>query len=340
MNASADKIPLLRSSEPYFPTIRGRIPRLALFDTNIFSYLAQHYSPGDLGILQQHLVATDVYVVMSPTVFVEILQTQEYECRNKILTVARRLCHWNILSSPEELTLDFIARRSGLPALRKFYSGLSGTGELAKIWSYFSRESCIACLDAQCSVPNFRLQKLLSEYVHAHFSRKRGLAELGKDWGEIIGATFWETLTQATGSLRKQPTSPVRSPVICENAMAAAFLMLCSGITVFPEIYDTFWAFLGCPNNQSRWSMLKETFPFVFREGPFWGLGAIAAAQSTTKYSEGNFFDCLHFSYLPSVDYFISNDLGYQRLSKIFPESENLKKIFNLNRFRGLLAGN
>jgi hypothetical protein len=247
-------------------------------------------------------------------------------------------CDASLLAEPERLIVDFVLARAPQPGVLPGSAIPFAESHLGTVWAdIHAHKDRTFILDRQ-QLKRFDLTRTLWAYFHSHFSRGGSFADAGvdlpSDCEDLVHA-----FKQVIATRRSLEVPHNRVPIICEHASLLVTAVFCIGLSPFPEAIDAFWDTVGITSTESRVEFTHERLGFLLREGPFWGMAALMAWQSTIKYDPGNFFDCYHLLYIPHVEAFVTGDRAFHVFRERHPDSINLAKVVRVGDVLGAQPG-
>lgn len=303
------------------------IDNLLYFDTNVYGKLAGGMSMAEIAGFRQRLLDMGKPPVLSPVNILEILATNDEEYREKIILACQYLCDPELLAEPETLLIDYIA--SYAPKAETSHLVLEtqfGTSELALTWREVQADKTRTLLVSREDLQRIEVFKTLHGYFHAYYSRGHRISDLRLP--ELKDAEFInECIASAARKLRKEHAPNNRAAILCESCLLMTLTILCAGLSPFPLVIESFWAAFGIESVEERFAYAKKELAFLQDTGPIIGLGTYMGWQATKGLDRGNFYDCMHFMYLPYVHMLVTDDLAFHEFTREYAESRILDKI-------------
>jgi len=304
------------------------IQGLIYLDTNIYSNLAKKYSLKEAVELRVDLINKGKKPTISPINILEILGTRCKEQRESLVEFCQHFCGPEIFAEPEALIVDFIVSNKKENSTQQFIlpNQLSNS-EFSKVWKEVQFDKKRTLQISAGALSKINMFKLFQGYLHAFYSRGKRLPDL------ILprcrsSKEFKNTLKKETKKLRAQKVPKNRVAVLCENRSIISQSILCACITPFPASLEEYWKLLGLNSVDERYTYLKSELSFLNESGPVIGMGSFMGWQATKRHDNGNYFDFLHFLYLPYVDAFYTDDPSFHGFKDEYPDAELLKNIF------------
>lgn len=284
--------------------------RLVYLDTNVYNGLADRLSHAEVVKLPETLDRLGIGVLISPVNILEILSLGETPRKEQLVWLAQHLAAPPILPEVESIIIDYAARivrdaRVGHLRLRRPTARAPLRDEWEKVYADKRRTLGIS----EENIESLRMMKKLNALHHAITSR--GLFD-GDEWNysltgidrnELIGS-----IDAATSRLRNIQVPADRSAFYHQNVAILTAVVLCVGVTPFPEPIDDFWSALGIHAIGDRLHFIFEQHPNLYMDGPMVGLFDLASWQSQRKYNRGNLFDGYHLQYLQLIPEVLTND--------------------------------
>ncbi|MDI6790588.1 MAG: hypothetical protein QME44_07865 [Thermodesulfobacteriota bacterium] len=303
------------------------IDNLMYFDTNVYSTLASIMDLVDVANLRKRLLSKGKRPVPSPVNILEILATKNEKFREDIIIVCQHLCEPEILAEPEALIIDYIASYAPRPETSHLVlKNQFGISDLARTWKDVRADKDRTLLLSREDLQRIEVLKTLHGYFHVYYSRGKRMPDLLLP--EFIGEeSINECIADAARELRKERAPNNRMAILCENRILMTLTILCAGLSPFPYAIDSYWTAIGIDRVDERFAYAKKELSFLQDAGPIIGLGTYMGWQATKGLDRGNFYDCMHFMYLPYVDMFVTDDLSFHDFTKEYPESRILDRI-------------
>lgn len=300
---------------------------IVYFDTNILSNIAKSLSLEEIANLRNSFLVRDERPVISAINILEILSTQDEELREKIILACQYLCDNKMLAEPEALIVDYIVTKEKKSNTNHLYKeNQYSTSQLANTWKEVQedkRKTLKITNESLAIIHNF---KLFAGFLHAYYSRGNRLPDLEKQLPNKE-YDYIQQILEKTRNIRQTPVPSSRVAVLCENRTLVKLLILCAGISPFPDAIEEYWNSIGINNVTGRYSYVSNELQFLDDEGPIIGLGSYMGWQATKGHDNGNFFDCLHFLYLPYVKSFFTDDKNFHNFMKDYPKAGILQRI-------------
>jgi len=256
----------------------------------------------------------------------EIFLTKDENRRFELLDFSRSLFYDYLISSPEEIIINYIAK--GCPEIETQY-------ELSSK-SLFSTEWEQACNDLDYFFePNREQIESLTEhfrFIGEYFIKKnRGYSllsfnELEKDL--INGAFLKHIFDQLLLIFEEEPKEYEKNFIAI--SLQITMLILCYGIGFDQQTINAFWNKWKISNPLDRLEYTTKNFSDIFFRGPIANITRMILLQLKNKTGRGLYFDSLHSIYLTYSDLFVSNDEHFLKFKKDIIIDPNVFKIIDI----------
>lgn len=276
-------------------------------------------------------------ILLSPINAIEFFQNKDELRREKLIYLCQQICDPNLLAEPETLMVDFVSSqhkdsRTSHLSLTDIYS----RSTFGSSWRDIRSNRLKTFIFDTTTIERMQILKDLHSYYHANFSRGNTLGEM-LNTSEQANFGVIEYLIHNAKHNRSKPVPNDRKINLQEIITIMATQIFCAGCTPFPAAIDECWDSLGINTSKNKIEFVFNELQFLFKHGPFVGMGALLSLQATKKYNAGNLFDCYHLSYLPYADFFITGDETFHDFRKAFDTSFLLDRIQNLDYLMSLL---
>lgn len=253
---------------------------------------------------------------ISPVVIWEILLTNNAEQRDALLYFSQHLFESDLLPSPEELIVKYLA--SGCPVYENEYP-LVSKGIFSESW----REIC--CIKEKTL--RYRPEKIsettrvlrdIARLFH-EFSRSHSIDITAKQ--DIVGVQV--SVQQVLDRFAVVPKDYRDDPEALRHFRLVAFYILmivCAGASVDMEVIEGYWKTQGARSMQERIDMIFSQYPQLVLHGPFNQIAYMTSLQSEAKFSRGVYFDSLHTIYSIYADKFLTGDNHFRILRDYLKE--------------------
>ena len=297
--------------------------KFSYFDTSAVNYLVDKLSIGDAIATRAFQEVRGRAWVISPVVIWETLLTSDVERREKIIHFCQRLFHQELLPSPEEFLIKYIER--GCPAAENAKS-LKSTSGMSDVWKdlcTFPEKTFIVdheklsqrALTVQCFVRN----------VH-RVVREENTSAIKYGSDKPMDCLL-EELVALMPSISRGMNIDRKERIHRKIAIFYALFLLCAPIGLGSITVNAYWKRIGINATFDRIYYLLKHHESCFMQGPLAAMAMMTYAQCSKKYSRGVYFDSLHSTYLPCVQYFFAEDKHFLDLRDMLGNSINSLKI-------------
>lgn len=314
--------------------------RVVYLDTNVYSALCDRLPPEALRRAATRLTAADVRILLSPTNILEILLVPNDLRRERLIFVLQTLCDPLLLAEVESLIVGYVVKEAGLPYRHLELHDHFGRSSLRETWDDVHRNTERTFVVPDALSQQLRMFKLVESLYHAQFSRGAGLAT-ESEWPDVTKLEAVDGLARLRSRIRtlhNKPPEAVRQARVGESIWILVAMILCVGLTPYPDPIDEFWTAAGITDLEARLEFAQTKLSFLSSHGYFVGMGVLMAWQATKRHSRGNFFDCYHLAYVPHVDEFLTFDRLLLEFARTNPESTNCQKVSLAENFVELLS--
>ena len=303
------------------------IDNLIYLDTNIYNKLARSMNLAEISDLRRRILQQGKRPILSPINILEILATENEQLRENIIVACQHFCEPELLSEPETLIIGYIASYAPREeTAHLIIDDQLSKSDLAHTWREIQTDKERTLLINRDALRRLDLFKTLQGYFHAYYSRGNRLPDLRlPDINKK--ESIYKCIADVTRDIRQERVANPRMAILCENRILITLTILCAGLSPFPQAIDDYWDAVGIATIEERYSFAKSELSFLQEHGPIIGLGSFMGWQATKGYDSGNFFDCLHFMYLPYVELFYTDDQAFHDFVREYPESRVLDKI-------------
>jgi len=300
---------------------------LIYLDTNIYSNLSKSHTLFEISELRNRILEKGERPVISPINILEILATKNDQLRENIIMVCQHLCDPEMLAEPEALIIDFIASKKQQKCTDHLVlEDQFSKSDLAETWREVQSDKNRTLLISETTLSQLDSFKTLQAFFHAYYSRGNRLPDLRLPKSSSL-ESFTKSVIYDTLILRKDNVPDPRVAVLCENRSLITLTILCAGLSPFPQAINEFWDAMSITSVDERYAFVKKNLGFLSDSGPIIGLGSFMGWQATKGHDNGNFYDCLHFSYLPYVKHFYTDDHAFHGFVSAYPQAKILKGI-------------
>lgn len=284
--------------------------RLVYLDTNVYNALANRLSHAEVTKLPEALDRLGIGVLISPVNIIEFLAQGETPRKEHLIWVAQHIAAPPMLPEVESIIIDYAARMVKDPRvehlrLRRPRARAPLCDEWEKVYAEKQRTLGIS----QENIQAIGMMKKVNALHHAISSR--GLFD-GSDWDfdlrGVPGEDLLSAIEDVTSRMRKIQLPADRSVFYQQNVALLTAVILCIGLTPFPEPIDEFWSCLGLHAVGDRLNFIWKEHPELYLDGPMVGLFDLAWWQSQRAYNRGNLFDGYHLQYLQLIPEVLTND--------------------------------
>jgi len=252
--------------------------------------------------------------LISPTVIIEILLTNNSEHKENIIYFSQSLFDRELLPTPEEILLNFI--RNGCPLQERSFSYTSNHW-ISILWRDlydFPDKTFIYDRDEFIK----RYNSIKEYYKFAHLIAKPSNIVKYNNIETALDILAFDIVKRIFTSNEINFAS-TKQISLWKITSFLCFSLLCSEITLFPETIRTFWKSIGIVDIFERLNYLVRFYPVLFYRGPFAEMAMMILSQSHNKYSRGLIFDSYHCVYLPFIDNLVTADAHFSQLKNYFP---------------------
>jgi hypothetical protein len=285
--------------------------RLVYLDTNVYNALADRLSHAEVTKLPEALDRLGIGVLISPVNIIEILTLGETPRKEQLVWVAQHIAAPPMLPEAESIIVDYAARLVKDPRvehlrLRRPRARSPLRDEWEKVYTEKQRTLGIT----QENIQAMGMMKKVNALHHAITSRGLfgGVTAWQFDLRGVSGEDLLRALEDATTRMRKVQLPADRSIFYQQNVALLTTMILCVGLTPFPEPIDEFWTSLGLHAMEDRLEFVWQEHPELYLNGPMVGLFDLAWWQSQRAYNRGNLFDGYHLQYLQLIPEVLTND--------------------------------
>lgn len=245
---------------------------------------------------------------MSPVTYFEIALTKDPRRRVELLGFAQHLLHDQLLASPEEMIVGFLYR--GCPLLDPIKEWQSRM-PLSDAWNRIANRSDITFeLNQESVQQGAKAHRFLGSIAEKILNSRSINPE---NWTEA--EHFQLIIELAKTKLPRRERLKFIPDDVHEAQETLTifyiFAMFCRLNTLNPIPYIEFWNHHRINSPLSRMKRLIENHPILFFRGPFLAMAFASVAQFRAKPTRDLIFDIMHFSYLPWIKLFITEDPHY-----------------------------
>ncbi len=277
-----------------------------------------------------------IYWKLSSITLWELFQIKNKEKRYEIFDLARCLFDQSLISSPEEIIINYV--NSGSPNVESHYD-LVASGSFAIEWQ-------LACNNlGYYFEPDSEQAQMLTEhlrFIGEYFIKtNRGYSlktykEIDEISDRLHGAhlryIYNELIKLHGGKLNEEQYTYIAA------VMQVVMLVFCFGIGIDQHLIENFWKQNGSAQMSDRLEIAVRKFPDIFFRGPLALITRMIITQSNGKTSRGVFFDSLHSIYITYSDVFITNDDHFNLYRQNNLSDPNVKKIMPITNMEFFIA--
>jgi hypothetical protein len=284
--------------------------RFVYLDTNVYNALSSRLSDTQVTALPEVLDQLGIEVLISPVNILEILASSERPRKERLVWVAQHLAAPPILPEVESIVIDYAARIVKDPRVEHLrLRRPTARPPLREEWEKVYNDKRRTLHISEESIRALMMMKKVNALHHAITSR--GLFE-GTDWQfdlrGLSGGNLRVVLEDVTSRMRSIQPPTDRAAFYQQNVALVTAIILCIGLTPFPEPIDDFWNALGRHKVEDRLDFVWQEHPELYLDGPVVGLSHLLWWQSQRAFDRGNLFDAYHLQYLQVVSEFLTKD--------------------------------
>lgn len=308
---------------------------MSWFDKNIYwetsaiNYLVDNFDRNDaIATKALQKVKRNRYY-LSPITIWEILLTSDSLRRERIIFLIQNLFHDQLLNSPSEFIVNFIAQ--GCPLFEKKYDFHSQL-PIAKTWNNICQnEKMTFIIDHQLLKDKSKHIQDISKKLNKIINRV------------VLDITINDTELQFQQILNsyhqrlnhREEDNHSKEAKIQKISILFMLYVFCMEVDIDSEPIKRFWVQHKVEDTIERLEFLLANFEMLVHRGPFAEMALMAYTQISKgiKSNRGLFFDCLHCVYLTYIDFFITND---DHFVKLRDDSEHIlfSRIYHLNEVK------
>ncbi|EJL7978751.1 hypothetical protein [Vibrio cholerae] len=260
---------------------------------------------------------------ISPMTLVEILQTSDFEQRDKIVRFAQRLFSDELLASPEETIIHYI--KQGFPTNEPRFR-LKSKSLLSEVWrDVVNNPQKQINIDAQQLKDRSKAIKSFSKLIHKVMNGDDSIIVPTSDSGAFNCSL--EAMLNNMEFIKEDPPYSPEQRKIFKLAIVYMITLICCQAGTAAEVTDEFWKSLGHEKTSCRINYALENWePLIYR-GPLCTLAHMAYCQSQVKFSRGVYNDSLHAMYLNYTDFLFSSDAHFASLKQALTNTPYASRI-------------
>lgn len=283
--------------------------KIIYLETSAINYFENLFSFEDAAREEKYAKNNGLALLTSPVSFYEILLTSDHITREKIIHFAQHFIPNQLLPSPEELIIEYIAQ--GCPEIEPRRK-LNSTSNLSKVWQdLIEDKQKTFAFERSELVSKMQINRKLGRSLRGQMSNNYRDELLGDGLRPIL-----EAIVNKLTSEMKNNSTIGEQKIIYRISLFLIFVILCCEFTFDSQIFEEFWKNIKIDNQLDRLAFILINHEELVYRGPFLTMATMAIAQSKRTHSRGIWMDCLHSVYLPYADQFLSDDQHFCDLSE------------------------
>lgn len=280
------------------------------FETSAVNYLMEIMSEDDAVETKKLQLVKNRDWCLSPMTLLEILQTSDFDQRDKIVRFAQRLFSEELLASPEETIIHYI--KQGFPYSEPRLR-LKSQSLLSDVWRDVVRNPDKQInIDIQDLKGRAKALKSFTKLIHKVMNDEDSLVLPETEAGQFNYSL--ESMLNNMDFIKQDLQYSSEERKVFKLAIVYLIVLVCCQAGPAWEVTESFWRSLGRHRTSCRINYaLKHWEPLIYR-GPLSTLAHMAFCQSKVKFSRGVYNDSLHAMYLNYTDYLFSSDAHFSSL--------------------------
>jgi hypothetical protein len=259
----------------------------------------------------------------------EIFLTKDRQRRNDLFDFSRCLFYDTLISSPEEIIINYI--KNGCPTIEGYYE-LDSKSLFAQEWTFACKELDYFFEPDREQLNSFTQHlRFLGDYFVK--TNKGYLLKSYKDLDEVsdkISGVFLNSMFDRLLKLYVGDATEDEKNFI-SISLQVVMMILCYGIGFDQPTIEKFWNEKKNTEPLERLEIAVDKFPDIFFRGPLANITKMIMLQSKGKTVRGMYFDSLHSIYTTYADLFITNDDHFLKFKTENEKDPNMFKIMSVH---------
>jgi len=259
----------------------------------------------------------------------EIFLTKDRQRRNDLFDFSRCLFYDTLISSPEEIIINYI--KNGCPTIEGYYE-LDSKSLFAQEWTFACKEIDYFFEPDREQLNSFTQHlRFLGDYFVK--TNKGYLLKSYKDLDEVsdkISGVFLNSMFDRLLKLYVGDATEDEKNFI-SISLQVVMMILCYGIGFDQPTIEKFWNEKKNTEPLERLEIAVDKFPDIFFRGPLANITKMIMLQSKGKTGRGMYFDSLHSIYTTYADLFITNDDHFLKFKTENEKDPNMFKIISVH---------
>lgn len=260
----------------------------------------------------------------------EIFLTKKQSRREVLFDFSRSLFHEELLSSPEEIIINYL--KAGCPKVEKKYPLISK--------SLFAKEWKIACNDSRYFFePNREQLELYTEhfrFIGNYFVKnsKGYIINTDHKFNEFtnkIDNAFLKSIYDKLLKLHSNNPDE-KFKLYLSISLQITMIVLCFGIGFDQQTIENFWNQKSKTEPLERLDIVANKYTDLFFRGPLSNIAKMIILQFSDKTGRGLFFDSLHSIYTTYCDLYVSADDHFEKFKNDNVIDPNMHKVINVKQ--------
>ena len=293
------------------------------FETSAVNYLKEYLSDHDAVETKKLQLLKKRDWCISPMTLLEILQTSDFEKRDRIVRLSQRLFSEDLLAAPEEVIIHYI--NMGFP-LEEPRIRLKSQCNFSDVWKDVVRNP-----DKQINIGIEELKarnkaiRGFTKLIHKVMNGDDNIVFPKTEAGEFNYSL--ESMLNGMAFIKEGEPYSEEARKVFKLAIVYLITLICCQVGPASEVTERFWSKLGHHRTSCRINYaLNNWEPLIYR-GPLSTLAHMAYCQSQVRFSRGVYNDSLHAMYLNYTDKLFSSDAHFKDLRQALKQTPYENRI-------------